>query len=63
MTRYQKLIWDALVSLDGKTVLSAITDYHGMQIFDEDFGEFLVTEGLLDPEVVGWENEEKDEEV
>jgi hypothetical protein len=65
MTALQEQVWDALVSLDSETLLRTFTDYHGLQIFDEDFAEFLVDEGLMEPEVIGrgGEDEEGDEET
>jgi hypothetical protein len=50
-------VWDVLVSLDSETLLRAVTDYHGTQILDEDFAEFLVDEGLMEPS-----DEDEDEE-
>jgi hypothetical protein len=49
-TERQERIWDTLVSLDSKTLLRAVTDYHGMQILDDRFAEFLVDEGLIEGE-------------
>jgi hypothetical protein len=62
MTNVQKQVWDALVSLDGEAVLRALTDYHGTQLLDEGFAEFLVDEGLLDPEVTGQDDDYDDED-
>jgi hypothetical protein len=61
MTNLQDQVWDALINLDSETLLQVITDYHGMQLFDEDFAEFLVDEGFLDPEVIGRDEDEEDE--
>jgi hypothetical protein len=47
MTGIQEQVWDALVSLDSATLLQAITDYHGMQLLDDGFMEFLVDENLM----------------
>jgi hypothetical protein len=58
MNEQQERIWDALASLDSKTVLRTLTDYHGLQLFDEGFAEFLVDEGIM--EVL--DEDEEDEE-
>jgi hypothetical protein len=58
MTKQQDQIWDTLVSLDGETVLMAFTSYHGLQILDEGFAEFLVGEGYMEP----FNEEDEDEE-
>jgi hypothetical protein len=63
MTMLQEQVWDALVSLDSETLLRTFTDYHGLQLFDEDFAEFLVEEGLMESEVIGRENEEDEEDA
>jgi hypothetical protein len=59
---------DALQQLDSASVLEIITSYHGMQLFDEGFIEFLEDEGWLGPveedndeEEDGDEDEEDDE--
>jgi hypothetical protein len=48
MTDRQDQMWDTLVSLDSVTLLQYITDYHGMQLLDDGFAEFLVDEGLME---------------
>jgi hypothetical protein len=48
MTEQQEQMWDVLVALDGETLLQAITDYHGLQILDDGFAEFLVDDGLME---------------
>jgi hypothetical protein len=58
MTERQDQIWDTLVSLDSETLLRAVTDYHGMQILDAGFAEFLIDEGLME----GGPNEEDSKE-
>jgi hypothetical protein len=60
MTELQEQVWDVLVALDSETLLQAFTDYHGMGLLNEDFVEFLVDEGLMEPEVIG-RNEDEDE--
>lgn len=36
-----------LNELDGDHVLRLLTDYHGLQLIDDGFKEFLVYEGIL----------------
>lgn len=43
----QKMIWEILCQLDGSEVLSLLTDYHGTQLLDEGFYEFLKDEGVM----------------
>ena len=51
----QMEVYNALAGLDGEKVISLLTDYHGMQLIDEDFKRFLVDEGVMD------EDEDEDE--
>ncbi|MDR1315702.1 MAG: hypothetical protein LBK13_02410 [Spirochaetales bacterium] len=60
MTDLKAEIWDVLVSLDSKTLLQVITDYHGMQILDDGFAGFLADEGLM--EQAGGDDDDDDEE-
>jgi hypothetical protein len=63
MAKFHDEVWDALVSLDSETLLRVITDYHGMQIFDDGFAEHLVDEGFMEPEVIGQgQGDEEDED-
>jgi hypothetical protein len=62
MTEYQEKMWDTLVSLDSKTLLGVITGYHGMQILDNWFAEYLVDEGLMEPEDEAEEDEDEEDE-
>ena len=51
-------IWDLLCSLDGETVATLLTDWHGMQLLDQDFYDFLIDEGYIgEPNVEGDEDE------
>jgi hypothetical protein len=50
MTEQQERMWDVLVSLDSETLLRAFIDYHGMQLLDDGFAEFLTDEGFMEPE-------------
>jgi len=50
MTDKQKRIYDALVAMDSDNVLNFILDYHGRQIFSNDFYEHLVDEGVIEME-------------
>jgi hypothetical protein len=61
MTALQEQVWDALVSLDGETLLRTFTGYHGLSIFDEDFAEFLAGEGLMKPDVIGRGGEDEED--
>lgn len=47
MTELQKEIYYKLCELDGEEVLNLITDYHGLQLLDKGFKEFLEEEGVL----------------
>ena len=40
-------IWNALSELSGEQVLNLLTDWHGLQLLDERFREFLEDEGIL----------------
>lgn len=60
MTNEQTKIWNALCELDGETVARLFTDYHGNQLLDEGFHEFLIDEGVIEEEY-DWEADEEDE--
>lgn len=47
MDKYQKEIWEALCKLSGEQVLNLITDWHGLQLLDDDFKGFLEDEGVM----------------
>ena len=41
MDEIQKEIWYKLCELSGEEVANLLTDYHGLQLLDEGFKEFL----------------------
>ncbi len=47
LDKHQKEAYNALCKLGGEEVVNLITDYHGLQILDEGFKEFLEDEGVL----------------
>jgi hypothetical protein len=56
-------VWDVLVSLDSETLLKIITDYHGMQILNEEgFIDHLVDEGLMIEDGADDEDDEDEED-
>ncbi len=50
MNEKQMQMWDTLCKLDGETVSQLFTDYHGTQLLDAGFREFLQDEGYLEPD-------------
>lgn len=50
MNERQEEMWDKLCELDGETVARLFTDYHGNQLLDDGFREFLQEEGYLEPD-------------
>ena len=44
MDEMQKRMWSVLVGKDAETAVGLILDYHGAQLLDEGFAEFLVDE-------------------
>lgn len=50
MTQIQRRIFATLSRLGGEEVARLLTDYHGTQLLDEGFGEFLVDEGVAERE-------------
>jgi hypothetical protein len=63
MTERWEQAWNTLVSLDSETLLRVITDYHGMQLLDDGFAEFLVDEGLMEQVDEEVDEEADDEEA
>jgi hypothetical protein len=47
MSETQTEIYNKLCELSGEEVLNLITDYHGLQLLDKGFKEFLEDEGVL----------------
>lgn len=47
LDKHQKEIYNKLCELSGEEVLNLITDYHGLQLLDKGFKEFLEDEGVL----------------
>jgi hypothetical protein len=47
MSKTQREIWDALCKLSGEEVANLMTDWHGLQLLDEGFKEFLEDEGVM----------------
>lgn len=43
----QKEIYNRLCELSGEEVINLITDWHGCQLLDKGFKEFLEDEGIL----------------
>ena len=52
MTERQREIWDTLCELDGEKVLMLLTDWYGLQLFDDEFYGFLIDEGVIDEQEV-----------
>lgn len=50
MTLIQRRIYAILTRLSGEKVAQLLMDYHGNQLLDEGFGDFLVDEGVADRE-------------
>lgn len=48
MTQIQRRIYAILTRLSGEKVAQLMLDYHGTQLLDKDFGDFLVNEGVAD---------------
>jgi len=44
MNETQKKIYEALAELDGETVARLLTDWYGLQLFDDEFLVFLEDE-------------------
>lgn len=56
MNELQQRVWEALCELDGETVANLFTDYHGMQLIDKGFEEYLIRVGFVE------ESEEESED-
>lgn len=61
MLQFQEECWDALCELSGEEVARLLTDYHGLQLLDEGFREFLGDEGIL-PEIEDNDEDEDDDD-
>lgn len=58
MAQIQRRIYAILTRLSGEKVAQLLTDYHGTQLLDEGFGEFLVDEGAADRDDIFDDGEE-----
>lgn len=47
MSETQTEIWNALCKLSGEEVANLFTDWHGLQLLDEEFKGFLEEEGVM----------------
>ena len=48
MDNKQDVMWDVLLDLSSEEVLRAFTNYHGLQLLDDGFYEFLQDEGFIE---------------
>jgi hypothetical protein len=63
MTQIQRRIFAILSRLGGEEVARLLTDYHGTQLLDGCFGDFLVEEGVAEREdIFDKGDSEEDEE-
>lgn len=58
MTQIQRRVYGILTRLSGEKVAQLLTDYHGTQLLDEGFGDFLVEEGVADRDDIFDDSEE-----
>lgn len=58
MTQIQRRIYAILTRLSGEKVAQLMLDYHGNQLLDEGFGDFLVDEGVADRDDIFDDGEE-----
>ena len=60
MDKKQLMAYEELSGLDGEKVLELLTVYHGMQLLDDGFYDFLIDQGIIeeDKEDEGEEDEE-----
>ena len=47
MTDEQEACWDCLAGLSGEEASRLLTNYHGNQLLDHGFYEYLIDEGYL----------------
>lgn len=63
MTQIQRRVFAILSRLGGEEVARLLTDYHGTQLLDGGFGDFLVEEGVAEREdIFDKDSSEEDEE-
>jgi hypothetical protein len=60
MTAVQDEIWDAMAEMSGEEVLQHFTNYHGTQLLDDGFKEYLIDEGVLLEELEEDEDDDPD---
>lgn len=58
MTQIQRRVYEILTRLSGEKVAQLLMDYHGNQLLDEGFGDFLVDEGVADRDDIFDDGEE-----
>lgn len=57
MTDIQEKMWDVLCEMSGEDVARVFTNYFGNQLLSDDFYQYLIDEGWMEPE-----EEQEDEE-
>ena len=62
MTQIQRRIFAILSRLGGEKVAQLMMDYHGNQLLDEGFGDFLVDEGVAEREDIFDEGDSEEDE-
>lgn len=62
MDKMQKCIYDNIIAMSGEMVANAFLDYHGLQLLNEGFYEYLVEEGYMcdDPGILDEEFDSDD---
>lgn len=48
----QKIVYNALLEMTAEEVVRVFIDYHGAQLLDDGFADFLIDEGYMEEEAV-----------
>jgi hypothetical protein len=59
MNEKQLKIYEELSGLDGETVIRLLTNYHGLQILDDGFYDFLIDQDIIEEDEEDEDEEEK----
>lgn len=62
MTKIQRRTYAVLTRLSGEKVAQLMLDYHGAQLLDGGFGDFLVEEGVAEREDI-FDKDDSEEET
>ena len=63
ISKLQERLYDALERLSDSEVLNAFIHFYGTKLLTREFAKFIIDEGYVYPEELGFEGEPDEEEI